>query len=68
MRLPLMLSVAALALTLPALGLAQRAMPEPVKVDPAVAKARDDARDNDKTAWAIVEDLTTEVGQRLAAT
>jgi len=43
-------------------------LPDPVKVDPAVAKARDDARDNDKVAWDIVADLTTEVGQRLAAT
>src|SRR3954469_24276359 len=33
MRIPLMLSVATLALTVPAIGLAQRnAMPEPVKV------------------------------------
>ena len=68
MRIPLMLSVATLALTLPSIGLAQRnAMPEPAKVDPAVAKARDAALD-DQVAWDIVEDLTTEVGQRLAAT
>ncbi|MBN8807450.1 MAG: M20/M25/M40 family metallo-hydrolase [Sphingomonas sp.] len=46
---------------------AQRAIPDPVKVDPAVAKARDAALKDD-VAYAIVGDLTTEVGQRLAAT
>jgi carboxypeptidase Q len=49
-------------------AIAQRAMPTaPVKVDPAVAKARDAALKDD-VAWDIVEGLTTEVGQRLAAT
>jgi len=68
MRIPLMLSVATLALTFPSIGLAQRnAAPEPAKVDPAVAKARDAAL-KDQVAWDIVEDLTTEVGPRLAAT
>ena len=68
MRIPLMLSVATLALAAPTLALAQRAAaPAPVKVDPAVAKARDAAL-KDQVAWDIVEDLTTEVGQRLAAT
>ena len=37
-------------------------------VDPKVAALRDDALDNDHYAWDIVEGLTTEVGQRLAAT
>jgi Zn-dependent M28 family amino/carboxypeptidase len=49
-------------------AIAQRSMPTaPVKVDPAVAKARDAALKDD-VAWDIVEGLTTEVGQRLAAT
>jgi hypothetical protein len=39
-----------------------------VLVDPKVAALRDDALDNDHYAWDIVEGLTTEVGQRLAAT
>ena len=44
------------------------ALPPPVLVDPKVAALRDDALDNDHYAWDIVEGLTTEVGQRLAAT
>ncbi|THD36547.1 MAG: peptidase M28 family protein [Sphingomonas sp.] len=49
-------------------AIAQRAAPPaPVKVDPAVAKARDAALKDD-VAYDIVEGLTTEVGQRLAAT
>jgi carboxypeptidase Q len=44
------------------------ALPPPVLVDPKVAALRDDVRDNDHYAWDIVEGLTTEVGQRLAAT
>ncbi|QDZ07485.1 M20/M25/M40 family metallo-hydrolase [Sphingomonas panacisoli] len=49
-------------------AIAQRALPTAsVKVDPAVAKARDAALKDD-VAWDIVEGLTTEVGQRLAAT
>jgi hypothetical protein len=39
----------------------------PVAVDPAVGAARDAAL-NDAVAWEIVEGLTTEIGQRLAAT
>lgn len=47
---------------------AQRAAPAvPVKLDTAVAKMRDAALKDD-IAYAIVADLTTEVGQRLAAT
>jgi hypothetical protein len=40
----------------------------PVAVNPQVAALRDDALANDHYAWDIVEGLTTEVGQRLAAT
>lgn len=40
----------------------------PVQADPATAALRDDALDHDHYAWDITEGLTTEVGQRLAAT
>ena len=40
----------------------------PVVADPKVAALRDFVLDNDHYAWDIVEGLTTEVGQRLAAT
>jgi hypothetical protein len=40
----------------------------PVVADPKVAALRDNALENDHYAWDIVEGLTTEVGQRLAAT
>ncbi len=43
-------------------------LPPPVLVDPKVAALRDNALDNDHYAWDIAEGLTTEVGQRLAAT
>src|SRR4051794_22527150 len=43
-------------------------LPPPVVDDPRVAALRDNAVDNDQYAWDIVEGLTTEVGQRLAAT
>ena len=43
-------------------------LPPPVIADPQVAALRDDALANDHYAWDIVEGLTTEVGQRLAAT
>jgi len=43
-------------------------MPPPVLADPRVAALRDDALANDHYAWDVVEGLTTEVGQRLAAT
>ena len=49
-------------------ALAQRpAPPPPAPVDPAVARVRDAAL-GDTLAYDIVEGLTTEVGQRLAAT
>lgn len=65
MRLSPILSLALLAIATPAF--AQRAMPAATPVDPAVARARDAALKDD-VAWDIVEGLTTEVGQRLAAT
>lgn len=43
-------------------------LPPPVLVDPKIAALRDNALDNDHYAWDITEGLTTEVGQRLAAT
>jgi carboxypeptidase Q len=43
-------------------------LPPPVLVDPKVAALRDDALANDHYAWGITEGLTTEVGERLAAT
>jgi hypothetical protein len=58
-----------LAAGAPALGQTSTAtMPAPVVADPGVAALRDDALANDHYAWDIVEGLTTEVGQRLAAT
>ena len=43
-------------------------LPPPVLFDPKIAALRDNALDNDHYAWDITEGLTTEVGQRLAAT
>ena len=43
-------------------------LPPPAVDNPKVAALRDNALDNDHYAWDIVEGLTTEVGQRLAAT
>jgi carboxypeptidase Q len=43
-------------------------LPPPVVADPKIAALRDTALANDHYAWDIVEGLTTEVGQRLAAT
>ena len=40
----------------------------PVVTDPRIAALRDNALANDHYAWDITEGLTTEVGQRLAAT
>ncbi|HEX8936770.1 MAG TPA: M20/M25/M40 family metallo-hydrolase [Sphingomicrobium sp.] len=59
----------ALASAGPALGQQSIAtLPPPVLVDPKVAELRDNALNDDGYAWDIVEGLTTEVGQRLAAT
>src|SRR6185369_8389248 len=63
--------VAALLLTAAAPAFAQTSittLAPPVVADPRVAALRDDALQNDHYAWDIVEGLTTEVGQRLAAT
>src|SRR3954447_25076329 len=43
-------------------------LPPPVAANPNVAALRDNALASDRYAWDIVEGLTTEVGQRLAAT
>jgi hypothetical protein len=61
---------AALLLASAAPGLGQQSistLPPPVVADPKVAALRDAAL-QDNYAWDIVEGLTTEVGQRLAAT
>ena len=63
--------IAALLVAAAAPALAQQSaatLPPPVLVDPRVAALRDNALNNDTYAWDIVEGLTTEVGQRLAAT
>jgi hypothetical protein len=63
--------VAALLLASATPALAQTSiatLPPPVLTDPKVAALRDNALENDHYAWDIVEGLTTEVGQRLAAT
>lgn len=66
MKRLILAALTASALTSPAL--AQRtAPPMPATVDPQVAQLRDAALKDD-TAWAIIEGLTTEVGQRLAGT
>jgi hypothetical protein len=44
------------------------ALPTPIFADPQVTALRDNALRNDHYAWDITEGLTTEVGQRLAAT
>lgn len=43
-------------------------LPPPVVTDPKIAVLRDNALEGDRYAWEVVEGLTTEVGQRLAAT
>jgi carboxypeptidase Q len=62
--------IAALMLTA-APALAQQSittLPPPVLAEPKVAALREDALNDDHYAWDVVEGLTTEVGQRLAAT
>jgi hypothetical protein len=64
-------AIAAALLVTAAPALAQQSiasLPPPVITEPAVAALRDDALANDHYAWDITEGLTTEVGQRLAAT
>ena len=66
---PYLLASLVLASATPALAQqSTAALPPPVLVDPKVAALRDNALENDHYAWDIVEGLTTEVGQRLAAT
>jgi len=63
--------LAALLLATAAPAIAQTSitsLPPPALVDPKVAELRDNALNNDHYAWDVVEGLTTEVGQRLAAT
>ena len=63
--------IAALLVASASSALAQQSvasLPPPVRVDPKIAALRDDALANDHYAWDITEGLTTEVGQRLAAT
>src|SRR5215210_5909722 len=55
------------AAALPALAQPAAPPPAPVNVPPAVAQLRDAALADD-LAWDITEDLTTEVGPRLAGT
>jgi hypothetical protein len=64
------LSSALLLASCTSLASAQQAptLAPPVVTDPKIAMLRDDALENDRFAWDIVEGLTTEVGQRLAAT
>jgi hypothetical protein len=63
------LALALLATAVPALAQQSIAtLPPPVLDDPKVAALRDSALNNDHYAWEITEGLTTEVGQRLAAT
>lgn len=63
--------LAALLVSLAAPGLAQQStasLPPPVVIDPKIAALRDNALANDRYAFDLTEGLTTEVGQRLAAT
>jgi carboxypeptidase Q len=63
------LALALLATAVPALAQQSIAtLPPPVLVDPKVAALRDNTLNNDHYAWDLTEGLTTEVGQRLAAT
>jgi hypothetical protein len=67
-RVALALLSLAASVSLPGLAAAQRTVPPaPARVDPKVAALRDAALKDD-LAYDIVEGLTTEVGQRLAAT
>jgi len=64
-----LIAAALLASAVPALAQQSIAtLPPAVVTDPRIAALRDNALENDHYAWDIVEGLTTEVGQRLAAT
>ena len=61
----------ALLLASAAPALAQQSiatLPPPVLADPNISALRDNALESDHYGWDITEGLTTEVGQRLAAT
>ena len=69
MKSYLIAAAALLASAVPALAQQSIAtLPPAVVTDPRIAALRDNALENDHYAWDIVEGLTTEVGQRLAAT
>src|SRR5947209_11168756 len=68
MKQPYLLASLLLASTAASAQQSISTLPPPVLVDPKVAALRDDALANDHYAWDVVEGLTTEVGQRLAAT
>jgi hypothetical protein len=69
MKSYLIAAAALLASAVPALAQQSIAtLPPAVVIDPRIAALRDNALENDHYAWDIVEGLTTEVGQRLAAT
>src|SRR5437764_9505007 len=68
MKQPYLLAWLLLASTAASAQQSISTLPPPVLVDPKVAALRDDALANDHYAWDVVEGLTTEVGQRLAAT
>jgi len=68
MKQPYLLASLLLASTAAPAQQSITSLPSPVVADPRVAALRDDALANDHYAWDIVEGLTTEVGQRLAAT
>jgi len=64
-----LIAAALLASAVPALAQQSIATLSPAVVtDPRIAALRDNALENDHYAWDTVEGLTTEVGQRLAAT
>src|SRR5437868_4419660 len=68
MKQPYLLASLLLASTAASAQQSISTLPPPVLVDAKVAALRDDALANDHYAWDVVEGLTTEVGQRLAAT
>src|SRR5437763_16057568 len=68
MKQPYLLASLLLASTAASAQQSISTLPPPVLVDAKVAALRDNALTNDHYAWDIVEGLTTEVGQRLAAT
>src|SRR5437764_11160571 len=68
MKQPYLLAWLLLASTVAPAQQSIATLPPPVLVDAKVAALREDALASDHYAWDVVEGLTTEVGQRLAAT